>query len=144
MRTLATFVIAALIGAFVPVAAGATPAGAAYPRCDSFHDFPTSTSLRVREPVVSTTNHSTACTLRLHDNTFGVAALRFALDSCHRAGLGVSGVYDQSVYNVIVLLQRVARIDDDGIYGPETRRYAVDMPLVDRDGDWAGGCRTFA
>ncbi|RST19607.1 peptidoglycan-binding protein [Streptomyces sp. WAC05374] len=72
-------------------------------------------------PVPSTSGGSLNCRLGPGNSGAGVKALQAALKLCHKKNIAVDGVYGDRTKSALAAVQRNSGIDDDGLYGPQTR-----------------------
>jgi peptidoglycan hydrolase-like protein with peptidoglycan-binding domain len=73
-------------------------------------------------PAVSSTNHSTVCSLKQAAQTGnGVKALQTALNVCYGYSLAVDGSFGSATYSALYTVQGLIGATQDGEYGAQTQ-----------------------
>lgn len=131
-----TAVVAAAGGVGVAIAAPATSATA---HCGYSRVFYGSV-YDMRLPTISSTNHSYACQLSYGDSGEGVRTLQWILNKCYGAGLTIDKQFGSKTRAALQRVQNAEGVDDDGIYGSDTRAAMKVPKYIDGQyihcGDW--------
>jgi hypothetical protein len=115
----------------------AAPAQASTPHCTSSKFVFTDSFYEHRVPSVASSN-SHACTLSYGDEGEGVRTLQWVLNKCNGADLTIDRKFGSATKSALQKAQRDSGVEDDGIYGSDTR--AAILWAKYRDGGFAG-CR---
>jgi len=108
------------LGCAVALAAGlvvvpAGPASAAAPHCSKWIY-----SYNIILPAAS--NGAMDCNMGRGSNSNAVRALQSNLNLCYSAGLKEDGDFGAATERALKAAQRKDHTDDDGVYGPKTRK----------------------
>jgi peptidoglycan hydrolase-like protein with peptidoglycan-binding domain len=121
-------------GGFALTALVATPGAAlaATPHCNSEHYFQsTSGDFNVYAPAYhSGSSYTKVCTLSQGNSGDGVASLQVAMVQCYGSNISVDGQFGPATAVTLTVIQSVAKITADGIYGNNTRK-AMKFPRAD-------------
>jgi peptidoglycan hydrolase-like protein with peptidoglycan-binding domain len=119
------------------VLAGASPAAAAQPRCNTGSTYINASGAAYEMPAVmnGTTYGSFSCYLsyKIEKNS-GVYQVQQALIYCYDLNIALDSIYGNETVNAVKTVQRRLGIGADGIYGDQTRwRMAVPTHLIPID-----------
>lgn len=129
-----------LTGLGVMTAAG--PAQAASHTCNSSYAWKTGlyNGKNTFAWVPSYNQDTTLCNLAPGDSGDPVERLQRALNMCYGQSLVIDGNFGSKTKEALRVAQRVERIEDDGYYGPITRK-SLEWPRRYIQGEtWIGSC----
>jgi peptidoglycan hydrolase-like protein with peptidoglycan-binding domain len=139
-------VLAVVVTGTSLTAVPSSPASAALPACTGASKVYLFWGVYAMVPTTQTGSGNMNCTLRWNDYYSGVSYLEAnSLSGCHGADIHADLYYGSATEDIIRWGQAAHGITADGIYGPQTRRFAVkfgvydhwtNYPLLHPDGRW--------
>jgi peptidoglycan hydrolase-like protein with peptidoglycan-binding domain len=115
-------VVLAMVGGFM-VLAPTEPASAALPSCGgaTYVNWGWQTPATGGIPTTQLNSGNTNCTMSVGLTSFGVYFLQVALRQCYGQSINADAQFGYNTREALKNAQRIHRIPDDGVYGPQTR-----------------------